>query len=138
MELLPVVDLIRLEEGPEGTFGVLLINRKVFCFTLEKQDLLNKENVSNIPGPQQYTCEKYYSPKFNQKLFKVLDVPGRNDIIIHYGNALENTKGCILLGMQVGHIEGIRAILNSVSAVNSFMFIMKDVRRFLLTITYKL
>jgi len=34
-----ILELIRLEEGEEGTFGVLKIDKQVFCTTLVKDGI---------------------------------------------------------------------------------------------------
>jgi len=129
----PVIELIRLEEHePFGTFGVLKINKAVFCVTLEPPDELNKLNKSSIPA-QQYMCVKHKSLKFG-KTFKVLNVPGRSEILFHPGNFAEHTEGCILLAQYFGKLKGNRGILNSGNTFKHFMEVMEKVGYFSLTI----
>ena len=45
----PVVEIVRLEESQEGTFGALRLNKELICATLEPQDRLNAADVSSIP-----------------------------------------------------------------------------------------
>lgn len=128
-----IVELIRLEENHDhGTFGVLKINKEVFCCTLEPPDILNAQNVSSIPA-QQYICERYNSPNFGNT-FKVINVPGRSSVLIHAGNIVQHTKGCIILGQFFGKLIGDRAVLNSGKTFKSFMSIMNGVDEFHLTI----
>ena len=132
--MIPVVEIDRLEEHNSfGTFGALKINKSVFCATLEPADLLNKPNVSSIPA-QQYICTRFLSPKFGYETFKVLDVPGRTDILFHPGVEMKHTHGCILLGQYWDKFKGNRALANSGDTFKRFMAVMKDVKSFHLTI----
>jgi hypothetical protein len=129
----PVVELIRLEENNEhGTFGVLKINKQVFCVTLELSDKENAPSVSSIPA-QQYTCKRYSSSTYPDT-FQVMDVPGRSYILFHKGNTDDNTEGCILLGQYYGKLAGNRAILNSGNTFDEFMKILDGYDEFSLTI----
>jgi hypothetical protein len=128
-----VVELIRLEESFKwGTFGVLRINKAVFCVTLEPCDKLNAPNVSSIPA-QQYICERHSSPKFGA-CFIVKDVPERDLILLHSGNLVGATEGCLLLAEHYGKLGENRAILNSGLTFNKFMLTMDGVNEFHLTI----
>lgn len=128
-----IVELIRLEENHDhGTFGVLKINKEVFCCTLEPPDRLNTQNVSSIPA-QQYICERYRSPKYGNT-FKVTNVPGRSSVLIHAGNVVNHTKGCIILGQYFGKLKDLRAVLNSGKTFKCFMEMMDGVDKFHLTI----
>lgn len=127
------VRLIRLEEHYiYGTFGVLIIDGKVFCVTLEPPDELNKSNISSIPA-QQYTCERYKSTRY-PNTFQVMNVPNRTHVLFHAGNFVENTEGCILLARKFGVLKRGRGILNSGETFKRFMEIMKGVDKFHLTI----
>ena len=129
----PTVRILRLNEDPhEGTFGVLLIQEKPFCVTLEPGDLLNSEFRSSIPA-QQFWCAKRYSPKFHDT-YKVLDVPERTEVLFHPGNTVEDTEGCIVLAQYWGKLRGNRAVLNSGSSFREFLKIMDPYERFHLTI----
>ena len=129
-----IAELIRLEEGPEGTFGVLKLDKCMFCATLELRDELNKPNCSSIPGPQQYLCKRRMTR--HGETFEVMDVPGRTGILFHSGNFLGNTDGCILLGQYTGKLRGERAVLNSGKTMERFIDNMQGVDEFLLTIVY--
>lgn len=129
----PVVELIRLEESVFfGTFGVLKINKEVFCVTLEPADLLNKKNVSSIPA-QQYLCQRYSSAKYPDT-FQVLDVPDRDNVLFHPGNKIADTRACILTAEHFGKIRGDRAILNSGKTFKLFMETLKGIKLFHFTI----
>ena len=128
MKLRTTVELLRLEENFRyGTFGVLRIDKQVFCVTLEPPDILNEQNISLIPA-QQYECRKYTSPQFGNT-FKVSNVPGRKDVLFHPGNYKGDTEGCILLAQHFGKIKEERAIINSGATFSKFMELMKDIKR---------
>lgn len=121
--LLPILELIRLEETEEGTLGVLKINKRVRVFTLEPPDKENEVRISSIPC-QQYLVERYHSPHHGHT-FRVKNVPGRSGILFHTGNNLDDTEGCILLGLsQVSRPK--RGIGNSRTAHEMFMEDLKE------------
>lgn len=116
----PVIELIRLEENFEyGTFGVLKINKAVFCVTLEPPDLENARNRSSIPA-QQYALERILSPKYGET-FHLCDVPGRDHVLLHAGNRVLDTEGCVVLAQHYGKLMGDRAVLNSGATFRKFM-----------------
>ena len=119
-----IVELIRLEEGAEGTFGVLKINKEVFCVTLEPPDVENASNVSNIPA-QQYICGITNSPKYGN-VYEIKDVPGRSHVLIHGGNTVDHTHGCLVVAQYFGKLKGNRAVLNSGNTLKEFMNIMNN------------
>lgn len=127
-----VVELIRLEETEQGTFGVLKIDKRVFCVTLEPSDEENASNISSIPA-QQYMCERVYSPKYGET-FEIRNVPERTHVLFHAGNIAKHTKGCVLLGEYFGKLKGDRAVLNSGNTFKFFMEEMKDEGLFHLTV----
>jgi hypothetical protein len=129
----PCLEIVRLEENADyGTFGVLKIQKQVFCVTLEPADLLNRPNESCIPA-QQYWCNRIVSPKFGET-FEVKNVPGRTMILFHPGNFEEHTDGCILLAQHFGKIGKNRGVLNSGETWTKFMNKMFDFPGFHLTI----
>lgn len=131
----PIVELIRLETSDEhGTFGVLKINKEVFCYTLEPYDRFNANNVASIPA-QQYRCGIVRSPKYGET-YEVFNVPFRNHILFHSGNVDDDTAGCILLGDTIGKLrDDERAVLNSGKTYQKFMtFMRRQDSDFILTI----
>ncbi|MBI9078319.1 MAG: hypothetical protein JEY79_01105 [Pseudodesulfovibrio sp.] len=112
--------LIRYDQDQGGTFGVLILDGRPFCSTLEPMDKGNVANVSCIPGDTTYICGIVDSPKYGPT-FEVQGVPGRSHILIHSGNLVEHTKGCILLGKYEGKLKGNRAVLNSGETFRHFL-----------------
>ena len=129
---LKIVELIRLEDSEEGIFGILKIDKEVFCVTLEPPGRLNQREQSCIPA-QQYVCSRYKSPAFGET-FIVENVPNRSGILFHAGNTVKDTAGCILLAEHFGKLRGFRAVLNSGKTFEEFMQTMVGDDRFHLTI----
>ena len=130
----PLLTLVRLEVGPEGTFGVLLIDARVFCVTLEPTWRFNEPNRSAVP-PGQYLCKLISSFKFGNT-YHVQDVSGRTEIIFHPGNFPHDTQGCIILAEHYGKLRDERVILNSGQTFKAFMDAMKGHGQTLLTIRH--
>jgi hypothetical protein len=129
-----ILELIRLEEDYDfGTFGILKMDKRVFCVTLEPRDELNAQDVSNIPA-QQYWCRRYRSERY-PNTWEITGVPGRSRVLFHPGNVAAHTRGCIMLAQHFGKLHGDRAILNSGKTFRDFMAITDRVERLHLTIT---
>lgn len=128
-----IAEIIRLEENFEfGTFGVLRVDKHVFCVTLELPDLLNKRSQSSIPA-QQYLCRRVNSPKFGDT-FEVTNVPGRSHILFHAGNVISDTEGCIILAEHFGKLGLNRGVLNSGKTFRVFMKMLLGIDTFHLTV----
>ena len=129
-----ILELIRLEEDYDfGTFGVLKLDKRVFCVTLEPRDEFNARGISNIPA-QQYECMRYSSPRY-PNTWEITGVPERSKILFHAGNVAAHTRGCPLLAQYFGKLQGDRAVLNSGKTFRDFMAITDRVERLHLTIT---
>ena len=102
-------------------YGALLDPSGVpIALTLELPDLGNKPQVSCIPAGK-YTASRYASPHLGYTVWKLNNVPNRNDVEIHVGNTTRDIKGCIALGLMIGRINSNMAVLQSQSAFNDFM-----------------
>ena len=130
--MIPIVEITRLEESSAGTIGVLRLNKRLVCLTLEPPDRENEKNVSSIPA-QQYTCSRVRSNRYGET-FEVRDVPGRSAVLFHPGNVASDTMGCFLLGKHVGTLRGDRAVLASGKAFQEFLGLLDGYDVFHLTI----
>ena len=92
-----LLKLYRYNDTGKETLGLLYVDNKFFCYTLEPPWKNNERNVSCIP-PDTYKCFIYDSPK-RGKVVVLEDVPGRTGIQIHIGNNRDDTEGCILPGL---------------------------------------
>ena len=96
--------------------------------TLERPWIFNERKVSCIPTGT-YLVKRHVSPKFGQCL-KVQDVKGRSDILFHSGNVVNDTLGCILVGLSAGSADDsdTAMIYNSRKAMAVlFAFVDKEI-----------
>ncbi len=94
----------------EYTIGTLSIDGVRFCDTLEDKNRdHNKDGDLNDPGEGKvyaktaipfgtYKVIVNRSPKFKRELPRLLDVPHFEGILIHRGNTVKDSAGCILVG----------------------------------------
>ena len=135
----PVITLDREDSTDEGTYGTLR-GEGLTLHTLELPWCNNEPRHSCIPFGQ-YPCAVTYSPKFNQDLYELFEVPGRGNVRIHSGNLagdtrkklLSDVEGCILLGLERGTYKGQKAVLSSRDAIKLFMDTMQG-REFVLCV----
>jgi len=119
----------------DGTFGVLRDEGIPFCLTLERLWLNNRKSESCIPEGL-YICKRLQSPKFGNT-FEVTQVPDRTAILIHKGNIIEDSHGCIILGEQFEPLNGHNAVLSSGKAFDEFLQRTRDLNEFELIIQNK-
>ena len=110
-----MLTLHRLSTSLKGTHGVLSYDKNVICHTLELPWKYNAKNQSCVPAGH-YTAFKAHSPKFGEVVY-VKSVPDREGILIHVGNTLKDTRGCILVGTDVSGYE----LLNSRPAMSRLL-----------------
>ena len=79
-----------------STEGDLSIDGERFCWTLELPVIDGKPGSAIPTGT--YKVKVYPSPHFGRLMPLLVDVPGRSEIEIHWGNTEADTRGCILLG----------------------------------------
>jgi hypothetical protein len=79
------------------SFGKMIDeNGTSLCVTIELPWKDNARNISCIPEGT-YKCEVIYS-ETKGRVIHIKDVPNRDGILMHVGNTLAETKGCILVG----------------------------------------
>ena len=135
-----------LDRGPnndDGTFGILSDeDMNPLFLTFEEGQRGNKRSISAIPAGL-YKVRRFSSEK-HPNSWQVLNVPGRDSILIHVINTEKDTEGCIGLGMefgfmqakddQSGKVEKQPAILRSTEAIKKFNEILIGESEFTLTI----
>lgn len=120
------IEITRLEQTDKGTLGVILVDGRVVCYSLELPWEDNKQNVSCIPTGE-YQCVLEYSNRYGRDLFELKGVDGRSEVKFHVGNFLRDIKGCILTGTDVTYDDdGNRSLRDSTKAFNKFMAAMDD------------
>ncbi len=109
------VRIVRVEKSEDGIIGVLTIDGKADCFTMQPDE---RDVHFSIPVGN-YACRRFSGRKW-QDTFEII-VPKHSALLFHSGNTEENTEGCILLGEEVGELIGKRAVLASGKAFKEFM-----------------
>lgn len=104
------------------TMGKLYHGDKLLTHTFELPWRKNSVNVSCIPAGK-YRIKMTNSNKFGPS-YKVFDVIGRTEILIHKGNTADDTLGCILPVSSYGVLNGNVAGLSSKAAYDKLMNIL--------------
>lgn len=93
--------LFRRWRDGDATIGELFVGDQAerFAFTLEDR----VHGGPKIPGRTAIPAGKYgivlhNSPRFQQEMPLLCDVPGFEGVLIHAGNTPKDTEGCILVG----------------------------------------
>lgn len=134
------LDLIRVSlDSKQPQFGLLYFGSTPSFLTLEPPNLDNQSNISCIPKGG-YTCKKVFDrilPNGNEidVTFEVLNVPNRQGILFHTGNTVDDTRGCILIGSELGELGPKKAIRQSKLAFQKFLTLLQDITQFELNIT---
>jgi hypothetical protein len=96
------IEIKRTAKRDDYTIGSLSINGRKVCNTLEPHCIdwkTEKKTDGKTAIPEgRYRVEMHYSRKFGKQVPFLLDVPHFEGIMIHQGNAPQNTQGCILVG----------------------------------------
>ena len=138
--------LVRTDRQPNYTIGSLFINGEFFCYTLEDTDRyltsdMSLEDIQSkkiygktaIPKGVYFIDMNTVSTKFKDRLWakpydgklpRLLNVPGYEGILIHVGNTVEDTSGCILVGTE--YSNGF--LRNSATAFTSLMSILTNTK----------
>lgn len=103
--------LNRFQHTETTTLGVLSIDGKVECYTVEDRvrvdpDPSTPQNEAKVYGETAIPAGRYrvvmnMSPRFKKVMPRLLDVPGFTGILIHGGNTHKDTFGCILVGQAL-------------------------------------
>lgn len=93
----------------EALPGELSLDGTHFLWTLER--------VAVAIPVGRYQLAIHDSPHFQRQMPELLNVPGRDDILLHWGNYPENSEGCILVGEsqdgKTGDIFNTRAAFDT-------------------------
>lgn len=104
--------------------GTIIADGLVF-YSMERPWLNNKQDVSCIPTGV-YTC-KYKAKSNNGKLsdiYEIQNVPNRGGVLIHVGNVVTDSHGCILLGL--GRDIEHKKVVSSKLAMAQFIELMGE------------
>lgn len=126
------LEIVRMDADERGILGILNLGSGKNFYTLELPYLDNATNISSIPVGD-YVAINHISPKFG-RCIKVLNVEGRSNILIHAGNTVADTKGCILVGAGLEDNPSAKIITSSVKALNSLLKEVEGVQKLELVI----
>ena len=138
--------LVRTDRQPNYTIGNLFINGEFFCYTLEDTDryLTSDMSLEDIQSKKIYSKtaipkgvyfidmntvstkfkDRLWAKPYDGKLPRLLNVPGYEGILIHVGNTVEDTSGCILVGTE--YSDGF--LRNSATAFTSLMSVLTNTK----------
>lgn len=114
------------------TIGKLYVDGVYFCDTLEnpvRPEGIKIPNETAIPYGT-YEVIVNFSPKFKRVLPRLLNVPMFDGILIHRGNSVKDTSGCILVGEN--KVKGM--VLNSTPYEEKLVELLKDKKDIEITI----
>ncbi len=94
--------ITRIAYTPQGVFGILEANN-FRCYTLERPYKDNLTFVSCIPCGEYKLKKGTFYAGGGYENYEIVYVEGRTNIEIHAGNVMTDSKGCILLGLKLGH-----------------------------------
>lgn len=107
-----------------GVFGVLKDNVVPFCVTLENEEYIFPEG--------DYICKRVNSPKFGNT-FEITGIPGRTNILFHWGAEEKHSRGCVILGESYTVVNDREMLGYSRSwAFKEFLERTEDVSEFML------
>jgi hypothetical protein len=125
------VVLLRDEIYPSVIRGALYAKDETFQI-LERPWKNNARNESCIPETldvsKPYQCVfllQSSSGKY-KNVYQIKNVENRGGILIHQGNVVEHTRGCLIIGKKRGKVAGKLAVLNSRTALNEFVMLMEQ------------
>jgi len=104
--------LYRYHDTGRSTAGILFVDGKFACHTLENPWMGNAPRMSCIPegryrlglrteGGWDAKARRKF-PSMHKGMIEFQDVPNRSFILMHWGNYPRDTEGCILLGKTAG------------------------------------
>ena len=106
---LVITRIYQTDEATHGLCGLFDADGKMLqsFHTLELPWKQNQRNVSCIPEGSYLASREYHTKKGH--VFRLHNVEGRSGILIHVGNSLDDTEGCILLGLTSDLISHVVA-----------------------------
>ena len=104
------LEVLRYSSGDNDTLGVLFIDGKFSCYTLEDEYRTKKVyGETRIPnGTYKVKLKKFggfhlkyvkrFGSKFHKGMLHIKNVPNFKYVLIHIGNKEDDTAGCLLVG----------------------------------------
>jgi hypothetical protein len=116
-----MLELQRLFESEGALLGVLTQDGMALAFTLEpaaRAIPAGRYEIALRQSGELYTRYHLLYPWIAPGMLELVDVPGRTDILIHPGNDINDTSGCVLVGdlanARLGHLTQSRDALRRI------------------------
>ena len=100
-------------QNPKSTVGELTVDDLWICATLEDAwHMVKLPGITRIPAgtyPLKFRTDggfhsrylERFGPEFHKGMLWIQDVPDFEFVLIHCGNDVDDTKGCVLVGSEV-------------------------------------
>jgi len=112
-----LIKVERFLHHPDCEIGRVYINGEYFCFSIEDAARTTKIKGETCIPLGTYPLSTRFSPKFskayNHNMIWVQNVPDFEFILIHWGNTISDTEGCLIIGNKIGIVNQKDAVLNS-------------------------
>ncbi len=119
-----LIKVERFLHHPDCEISRVYVRDTYFYFAIEDAQRTTKIKGETCIPLGTYNLSTRFSPKFsprlNQQMIWVQDVPGFQFIVIHTGNTISDTEGCLILGERIGILNNKDAVLNSKPTYNRF------------------
>lgn len=90
--------------------------------------LMNESCQLITPSQKANNPNAYKSYNKNHELIWIMNVPGFEYVLLHWGNTDDDTDGCFIVGNTVSIIGGQKAVTNSkVTYMSIYPAIMRDI-----------
>lgn len=112
-----LIKVERFLHHPDCEIGRVYINGEYFCFSIEDAARTTKIKGETCIPLGTYPLGTRFSPRFskayNHDMIWVQNVPDFEFILIHWGNTISDTEGCLIIGNKIGIVNQKDAVLNS-------------------------
>lgn len=116
--------LVRIDFGEDHTLGKLSVNGKFYCDILEPKVIDTNRNTIidgdevKVPGKSAIPFGLYKvivnrSPRFQRDLPRLLNVDSFEGVLIHRGNTVKDTAGCLIVGERDERYPRVVRVNNS-------------------------
>lgn len=97
------------------------------CLTIELPDKQNQRKISRIPGNTTYKGKKHTSPS-QGKCIAILEVPDRDNVLVHSANYSRQLLGCVAVGYTGTDMDadGLIDITSSRDTLKSLLSVLPD------------
>lgn len=109
------IDVIKIEETKTSTLSKMMIGGEFFCFVIEDGYRAEKiagetripDGVYNVVKRTEGSFYSRYKKNFGHAYaLQLADVPNFQFILIHTGNTVEDTRGCLLVADGAAMVRG--------------------------------